>query len=522
MRKKSITNRLGLAYAFSTLTILLGTIMLFFALNNNYKLLQSMADVYSPSTSLLQQLSHQVTETKMLIKNWVFVSPQTDSPDKIKLKQLLDNDIPAILNELGSLSASWTFREKSMLQQIEIQFHDSLIPAQKDVMKLLNTFEDYNNTLLIFSAQSLVEDESDPVMMITSRLINNINEFMTTLSKKSEDVKNESKKSMNAFKMLIIFIAFSIAIGTFLLASYISRSVIKPLKELDKAASMVQGGKLDIQVDVRQDDEVGTLSENFNKMILSLKEQKDELEEFNQLLLKSQKKLKETNQTKDKFFNIIAHDLKGPFSSFLAITDVLNSDADSLPEDKKQYLIKSLNQSALYLESLLENLLQWARTQSGTLEVNSRCIFLHEIVKQNIRLLQMEAHYNNVEFVATIAEETQVMADPNLLHTVMRNLLSNAVKFSEKGGQVTVSCHDKGKKFIEVSIADQGIGIHHDDLHKLFRIDVSTKTIGESNRKGTGFGLILCKEFVEKQGGQVNVESKLGKGTIFRFTLPKC
>ncbi len=481
-----------------------------------------MADVYSPSTALLQKFSYQITETKMLIKNWVFVSPKTNSPDKIRLKQLLDVEIPQILNELEVLSENWEEDEKQVLQQLKVHFLDSLVPSQEEVMAILTTFDDYNNALLIFQAQSLVEDESDPVMIVTTSLIDEVNGFMHKLSLKSEDVKEESKKSMNAFKLLIVFIAASIAFGTLLLASYINRSVIKPLKELDRAASLVQSGHLDIQVKVQQDDEVGSLGENFNKMISGLNEQQDELEEFNQLLLKSQKKLKETNKTKDKFFNIIAHDLKGPFTSFLSVTDILSNDADSIPEDKKIYFLKSLNKSALYLESLLDNLLQWARTQSGTLEVNQRCIALYDIVKQNTRLLQMNAQNTKVELVNKIEEGINVNADPNLLHTVLRNLLSNAVKFSENGGQVVITSKTLENKFVEVSISDQGIGIANDDLAKLFRIDVSTKLIGESTQKGTGFGLILCKEFVEKQGGEISVESELGKGTTFNFTLALC
>lgn len=481
-----------------------------------------MADIYSPSTALLQKLSYQVAETKMLIKNWVFVSPKTNSPDKIRLKLLQDIEIPIILNDLHFLSENWEEKEIEVLQHLSMHFYDSLLPAQREVMEILTTFDDYNNTLLVFQAQSLVEDESDPVMLVTTGLTNEINDFLQELSLKSENVKEQSKKSMNAFKLLIIFIAVSITFGTLLLASYINRSVIKPLKEMDKAASLVQSGHLDIQVKVQQDDEIGSLSENFNKMISGLKEQKEELEEFNQLLLKSQKKLKETNKTKDKFFNIIAHDLKGPFSSFLTVTDILSNDPDSLTEEKKLYLLQSLNQSALYLESLLENLLQWARTQSGTLEVRMRCVHLNDIVRQNLKLLHMNAQSSKVVLVNNIEEEIEVSADPNLLNTVFRNLLSNAVKFSENGGQVEICSKSLNRKFIEVSIKDQGIGIAQEDIPKLFRIDESTKLIGNSTKKGTGFGLILCKEFIEKQGGKVKVESELGVGTTFSFTLAQC
>lgn len=522
MRRRRITRRLGLAYALSTLTILLGAIMLFFALNNNYKLLKSVADVYSPSTNLLQKLSYQVAETKMLIKNWVFVSPQTNSPDKIRLKELHQKEIPELLEELKLLSQEWENDEKELLIRIEDHFYKILIPSQQEVMNLLQTFEDYNDAMLVFTAQSLVEDETDPVMLATSSLIDEINRFLFNLSSKTDKVKNQSKKSMDAFKILIIFIAISIGFGTLLLASFISRTVIKPLKDLDKAASMVQSGYLDVQVDVKQDDEVGSLSENFNKMISSLKDQKDELEEFNQLLLKSQKKLKETNKTKDKFFNIIAHDLKGPFTSFITITDILTKDPESLSEEKKNHFLQSLNGSALTLESLLENLLQWARAQSGTLEVKTRCVKLDDMVRQIIKLQEMNAQSNKIEILNRMEENIQVKADPNLLHTVLRNLMSNAVKFTGQGGKVILSSQSISKKFIEISIQDTGIGIAEEDLHKLFRIDVSTKTIGESTKKGTGFGLILVKEFVEKQGGTIDVSSQLGIGSVFKFTLPKC
>ena len=511
-----------MAYSLSTLTILLGAVMLYFALNNSYVLLRSMADVYSPSTQLLQRLSYEVGETKMLIKNWVFVSPQTDSPDKIRLRQLQEENIPLLFEKLEKLSQDWEPNEQEVLRKLQQHFNDSLLPAQKEVMSILTTFEDYNNALLVFTAQSLVEEESDPAMKATTGLMLEINQFLDQLSGKAEEVKAQAKKSMNAYKLLIIFIALSIGFGTFLLASFIGRSVIRPLKKLDLAASLVQKGNLDIQLEVNSDNEIGRLSKNFNQMIVSLKNQKEDLEEFNRLLLKSQKSLEETNQTKDKFFNIIAHDLKGPFTSFLAITDILTNDPESLNEDQKIHFLKSLNSSAVYLESLLDNLLQWARTQSGTLEVNARCIIVEDLVRQNLKIISINAQNKELELLNEIEEDISVFADSNLLNTVFRNLISNAVKFSKSGGQVVISSRKTEDKMMEFSVRDQGIGIAEEDIEKLFRIDVSTKTIGESNEKGTGFGLILCKDFVEKQGGSIRVKSELNVGTTFSFTLPLC
>ncbi|MCK5776795.1 MAG: hypothetical protein KAH25_11490, partial [Bacteroidales bacterium] len=224
MLKNSITKRFGLSYALSTLTILLGSIMLYFALNKSYILLRSVADTYSPSEILLQELSFKVSETKMLIKNWVFVSPQSNSPDKIRLKYLQNSGIPNLLSQLNELSQNWNIEEQEVLSEITQHYYENMIPAQKEVMDLLNIFDDYNNAMLVFSAESLVEDENDPVIKQTNELILEINKFIRQLSGKTEEVRSQTKKAMDAYKLLIIFIAISMSLGTFLLANFINRS----------------------------------------------------------------------------------------------------------------------------------------------------------------------------------------------------------------------------------------------------------------------------------------------------------
>ncbi len=522
MKRKSITKRFILAYALSTLTILLGAVMLYFALNNSYVLVESMADVYSPSTQQLQKLSFEVGKTKMLIKGWVFVSPQTNFPDKIRLKHLQEKEIPELFKILDQLSKKWEPKEQQQLKLIEDHFINRMLPAQRKVMNLLSSYEDYENQELIKEAKSLVADKDDEVMNITNDLVVDIGELMMLLSGKAEEVKIQAKKSMNAFKLLIIFIALAIGLGTLLLASFINRSVMAPLKELDKAASLVQRGNLDIQVKIKQNNEIGSLTDNFNQMIQSLKKQKEELEEYTQLLQKSRKNLKATNKTKDKFFNILAHDLKGPFTSFIAITDVLSKDPDSLNEEQKMHFLKSLNNSAVYLERLLENLLQWARTQSGTLEVNLQCVEVYDIVKQNLKIISINAENKKITLQNKVEKEVGVLADPNLLNTIFRNLISNAVKYTQEGGEVAVSSKKWNDQMIAFTVQDNGMGIAEEDQEKLFRIETNSKTIGESTEKGTGFGLILCKDFVETLGGEIFVESQLGKGSSFQFILPSC
>jgi len=520
--KNSITNRFGLSYALSTLTILLGSIMLYFALNKSYILLRSVADIYSPSEVLLQELSYKVSETKMLIKNWVFVSPQSNSPDKIRLKYLQTTGIPKSLSQLDELSKNWNEEEQKVLKEITQHYYKNMIPAQKEVMELLNIFEDYNNAMLVFSAESLVENENDHVIRQTNELILEINRFIRQLSGKTEEVRKQTKKAMDAYKFLIIFIAISMSLGTFLLANFIIRSVIKPLKELGKAASSVQRGNYDVLVKSNQDNEIGQLNQNFNRMIISLKQQKEELEEFNQLLISSHKKTKESNQTKDKFFNIIAHDLKGPITSFVTITEMLKDQPESISNDKKLYFYNSLYSSASNLEKLLDNLLQWARSQSGRIKIKTKCIIINDLIEQNLDLISIYAKENNITLINHINEDISVYTDQNLLNTIFRNILNNAIKFTNPNGQIEISCHQNHDGFIEFRVSDTGIGISEEDIQRLFRIDKDTKTIGNSNKKGTGFGLLLCKEFVDNLGGNIRVESELEKGSTFIFTIPTC
>ena len=522
MIKNSITKRFGISYALSTLTILLGSIMLYFALNKSYILLRSVADIYSPSVVLLQELSYKVSETKMLIKNWVFVSPQSNSPDKIRLKYLQTTGIPKLLSQLTKLSENWNQEEQIVLKEITKHYYDNMIPAQRQVMDLLNIFEDYDNAMLVFSAESLVENENDPVIKQTNELILEIIRFIRQLSGKTEEVRLQTKKAMDAYKFLIIFIAISMSLGTFLLANFINRSVIKPLKKLGAAASIVQRGNLDVYIDSNQDNEIGRLNENFNRMIISLRQQKEELEEFNQLLISSQKKTKESNQTKDKFFNIIAHDLKGPITSFVTITEMLKDQPESISNEKKIHFFNSLNNSASNLEKLLDNLLQWSRSQSGNLKINAKCINVDKLLEQNINLISDTAAENNIRLTNSIEKDIMVYADPNLLDTIFRNLLNNAIKFTNADGYIEVSSNRINDTTMAFHISDSGIGISEEDIQRLFRIDEETKSIGNSLKKGTGFGLILCKEFVENLGGKIKVESQLNKGSTFIFTLPIC
>ncbi|MCX6228869.1 MAG: ATP-binding protein [Bacteroidia bacterium] len=223
---------------------------------------------------------------------------------------------------------------------------------------------------------------------------------------------------------------------------------------------------------------------------------------------------------KDKFFSIIAHDLRGPFNGFLGLTKVMAEEFKDLKISEIQVIATKISQSATNLYRLLNNLLEWSRNQRGMVQLKPEKLNLSTIVDSNLSLFTETAEAKAIEIATEIPAEFFVFADPHALHTILRNLLSNSLKFTPAGGQVKVTAKLEEDNRIEVSIQDSGIGMTQEYMDNLFRIDVDTKRQGTQGEQSTGLGLLLCKEFVEKQNGRIWVESEVGVGSTFYFTVP--
>lgn len=230
-------------------------------------------------------------------------------------------------------------------------------------------------------------------------------------------------------------------------------------------------------------------------------------------------KLKELNATKDKFFSIIAHDLKNPFNTLIGFSELLLDNIDMYNAEQIKEYISIIFETSRTSYSLLENLLDWSRSQTGRLKMEPKEVEMSSLVELNIRLLESPAEKKNIRLQNNIDNKCKVYADKNMIETIVRNLISNAIKFTREGGYITVNAERKAA-VLEVCIADTGIGICSDNINKLFKIDQDFSTKGTSNESGTGLGLILCKEFIGQNGGEIWVESQEGKGTQFYFTLP--
>jgi len=246
--------------------------------------------------------------------------------------------------------------------------------------------------------------------------------------------------------------------------------------------------------------------------------QKVLLEKNLKQLEEDEKKLKELNATKDKFFSIIAHDLKNPFNVLIGISDLLRTNSDIKDSKDFEILLEGMFQTATSGYNLLENLLEWSRTQTGNLQFDPKPFSISKVLSANEILFKEAAKSKNITIHWPSSHE-MVVADFNMVNFIFRNLLNNAIKFSYEGNAIDISVSANGK-MVECKISDNGMGMDDATLQKLFKIEYSVQKEGTAKEKGTGLGLILCKEFVEKNGGKIWVSSKPAEGSTFSFSLP--
>jgi len=232
--------------------------------------------------------------------------------------------------------------------------------------------------------------------------------------------------------------------------------------------------------------------------------------------------LEAVNKAKDKFFSIIADDLRNPFIGIITISELLEGKLASVNNEISSQLLKYveiIHASSKSAFTVLENLMHWSKLQKGDIGFNPMSKYINRIVDSTLPLVTVSAFKKNITIENGLSGKDLVFIDETLLITILKNLLMNAIKFTHIGGKIILSTNIEGK-FLEVSIADSGIGIDSVNLDKLFRLDSKFSGLGTENETGTGLGLILCKELVEKQGGTIRVKSELGIGSTFTFTLP--
>ena len=281
--------------------------------------------------------------------------------------------------------------------------------------------------------------------------------------------------------------------------------------------------KEDLQM---QKEELATQADNLQETNILLKEHSDDLEVFSKKLRQQGEDLSRANDellnlnaTKDRLFSIIAHDLRNPFQTIIGLSDNLVHKVSELAEDKKREILDNISNSSRHAFDLLENLLEWARSQTNKVRFNQVDFTLLPVCLRVKQLLALQTLKKNISLEVNVSEETMVYGDSSMVETIIRNIAGNALKFTPDHGKVSINA-ETVDGFTVISVSDSGLGMTQETIDKLFRIDVTHVEAGTAGEKGTGLGLILCKEFTERNNGELTVKSTPGKGSTFSIRLP--
>ena len=250
-----------------------------------------------------------------------------------------------------------------------------------------------------------------------------------------------------------------------------------------------------------------------------------QIEQHKKSLEESERKLKESNLTKDKFFSIISHDLKSPLGSVISFSNLITDEFDDLSQAEVKNFVHIIKNSAELTMELLDDILTWSRAQTGKISYKPGFININQLINDIVGLIRNQAANKNITINIKSNCEGELWADKNILETVLRNILGNAVKFTNLGGQISVLCSEESMKNTSpkciISVMDNGIGMPQEKVDRLFVINEDLSQKGTAGEKGTGLGLLLCKELIQIHSGEISAESKLGKGTTISFSLPR-
>lgn len=274
-----------------------------------------------------------------------------------------------------------------------------------------------------------------------------------------------------------------------------------------------------------RDDLILTVREAIRSFLqeLEIRKKNIELQEINDNLEKLVEErtsdLAKANATKDKFFSIIAHDLKNSFNGLLGYSNILLSDFDTFNDSDKINMISAIKQVSENTYKLLQNLLDWARVQTGVITYTPDILLMASLLQDEYGVQKRLSEQKNISMQLITDDSIHVVADQNMISTVVRNLISNAVKYTKEGGKITISLSKEGDMAV-VSVKDTGIGMSPENVEKLFKVNENFKTFGTNNEEGTGLGLILCRDFIEMNNGRIEVKSEINVGTETLFRLP--
>ncbi|GMU85265.1 MAG: hypothetical protein AMXMBFR48_05070 [Ignavibacteriales bacterium] len=304
---------------------------------------------------------------------------------------------------------------------------------------------------------------------------------------------------------------------TFKSSSLLNSSLLA--KVYKKETHILVVGGVDVELMISQNAMLFSLNQEVTELQRKLIDEKIALQNALKKLESANEELVSLNNTKDKFFSIIAHDLRSPFQGFLGLTEILADKESNFSQEEFRLYSETLFETAQGLYSLLENLLKWSQIQRNILQIDKKRFDAAEAIRYVLLQLNQAAQVKGISLSVQVQEGIPLFADENMIQTIIRNLISNAIKFSWRNGKISVNSFIENGKGV-ISVEDNGVGISPENQKKLFRIDTKFNSKGTEGESSTGLGLMLCQEFAEKNDGKLSLTSEEGKGSTFSLILP--
>lgn len=364
----------------------------------------------------------------------------------------------------------------------------------------------------------IIEDNEDDAVLIVNSLkeagydpefliVDTIQELIKSLQTRTWDcvISDYALPTFNGLKSLIVFQEFNLTIPFIIVSGAIGEELAVDIMKAG-ASDFVNKNNLKLLVPTIEDRLI--IAENRRQQI------RDQ-----EALVLSEKQLRESNASKDKFFSIISHDLRSPIHGILGISQMFLDNINDLSKEEIIKYADIINQNCKHIYDHLSNLLEWSRIQTGSMKYEPSVLNIAENVFKIVFLLKLNTVNKKIKLNVLLNDDCKVYADQNCLQSILQNLISNSIKYTRENGEINISSELKDG-FVEISISDNGVGMDEKQMNKLFKIENSISTPGTNDERGTGLGLLLCKELIELNGGKISINSKYGEGTIISFTLP--
>lgn len=440
---------------------------------------------------------NEIDKAKEILKESIVIA---DSTDNFRLKAIALRNLGVAAVDEGNLFEAIDYLNEAVNLGVKINAKEDLIDSYIILANTLEKIGNYKEALRVHKLYTSAKDSID-AEEVNKRIIEFKMRYQIEKNERQLQEKQYEIEQQSALTNILFIASFALLIIIVIIFN-INRSRLKANRKLSI-----------------KNKQISDQNDKINLQKKQLEKQQEKLKIINRELGNTNEKLNILNSTKDKFFSIVSHDLKNPFQALLGYAELLDEDFEELDDDEKKDIISNLLEVSQNSFRLVENLLNWSKAQLGRLQLTPELLDLKRIAADVAEILEGSFITKNIIFQNNINTGSNVFADKNAVTLVLRNLLTNAIKFTPRNGTINVDCEITNGN-CKISVHDSGLGMEEDVRKKLFKIDEQITREGTNQEKGTGLGLILCKEFVEKSGGEIWVESTPLQGSTFYFTLP--